>query len=66
MVEKTVEIVPLKQAADTDSRLWLQRLMAERIAAVEQLRLEWEALQGSPDVEQRLQRVCRVFKRPGR
>ena len=65
-MQKALQIVPRQQRADVDTKAWLQRPMAERMAAVELLRQQWEGMQGSPDAEPRLQKVCRVSERRGR
>jgi hypothetical protein len=46
-----------------DLAFWLSRPMAERIAAIEALRLPMYAPADSPDAEQRLQRIFRVARR---
>jgi hypothetical protein len=56
-MQKTIARTSLK-AACRDRAYWLTRSVEERIAAVEELRVQ--ALAGKPDAEQRLQRVCRV------
>jgi hypothetical protein len=64
-VEKTLTLQKTKHQAAADLAYWLSRPMAERIAAVEVLRLQ--AFAHTPnDAEQRLQRVCRVTQRQRR
>ena len=63
---RTVQRVPLKDQSASDLRYWLSRPMAERIAAVEALRLQAEPPAIPTDAQPRLQRVCRVAQRQGR
>jgi hypothetical protein len=72
-MQAVIRIVDVKDQAREDLRYWLSRPMAERVAAVEQLRLDHEAFlrgqckEGSAaDAEPRLQRVCRIVQRPRR
>ena len=66
-MQVTARITGLKSQAADDLAYWRARPMAERIAAVETLRRDHQAMQGEPaDVEPRLQRVCRVIQRPRR
>ena len=62
-MEKTLQIVPLRQRANADTVSWLQRPMAERMAAVEELRLARQGLQGTSEAEPRIEKVCQVVKR---
>ncbi|HEX7686373.1 MAG TPA: hypothetical protein VF453_01645 [Burkholderiaceae bacterium] len=55
-----VAIVTTLRAKSGDRAYWLSRPMAERIAAVEKLRRQHAG--GGSDVEQGLQRVCRVAR----
>jgi hypothetical protein len=59
-----VAVATTLHAKSNDRAYWLSRPMAERIAAVETLRRQNAA--GRPDVEQRLQKVCRVTQLHGR
>ncbi|MBK6713714.1 MAG: hypothetical protein IPG57_01055 [Burkholderiales bacterium] len=66
-MERTVTRVSLRGQGATDLAYWLSRPIAERIAAVEWLRQQVEAmLPEAADAEQRLQRVCRVARRTRR
>ena len=56
-MQKVILRTTLK-APDRDRAYWLSRPAEERFAAVEALRRQ--AAASDPDVEQRLQRVCRV------
>jgi hypothetical protein len=60
IMEKVISRYPLK-AQPRDTEYWLSRPVAERLAAVEQLRQNW--LVANPDAIQGLQRVCRIAKR---
>ena len=63
---RTAQRMPKRRQQATDLAFWLSRPMAERLAAVEALRLQRDAPAESPDAEPRLQRVCRVAQRQGR
>lgn len=52
------------EQAAADLAFWLSLPMAERIAAVETLRQQAFGDKVPSDAEQRLQRICRVAKRP--
>ncbi|MGN6528793.1 MAG: hypothetical protein ACTHL8_20560 [Burkholderiaceae bacterium] len=56
---KTAVVTSLR-AKPSDRAYWMSRPMAERIAAVETLRRQHAG--GNSDVEQGLQRVCRVAR----
>ena len=58
-----VRITRLKDRARDDLRYWLSRSVAERIAAVEQLRRDHWGESADTDAEPRLQRVCRLVQR---
>ncbi|MBC7993832.1 MAG: hypothetical protein H7Z15_11375 [Rhizobacter sp.] len=58
---RTIRRVSNRQRQAANLAYWLARPMAERIAAVEALRM-----QAFPDAEPRLQRVCRVVQRKPR
>jgi hypothetical protein len=62
-MERVIKAIKRKDEAAADLAYWLSRPMAERIAAVEVLRQQAFGTQADPDVEQRLQRVCRVAQR---
>jgi hypothetical protein len=59
-MEKVIARYPLKEQP-RDTEYWLSRPVAERLAAVEQLRQDMLATE--PDAIQGLQRICRVVKR---
>lgn len=70
-MQAVVRIIPIQDQAREDLKYWLSRPIAERIAAVEQLRQDHEALtramqKDTPDAEPRLQRVCRIVQRTRR
>jgi hypothetical protein len=69
-MERVATIVKRQQQAEHDLAYWLAQPMSARIAAVEVLRQQaWQqaAKDGNlPDVEPRLQRVCRIAPRQGR
>jgi hypothetical protein len=60
-MQPTVRITRLKDQARDDLRYWLSRPVAERLAAVEQLRRDHEGV--TTDAEPRLQRGCRLVQR---
>jgi hypothetical protein len=60
-MQPVVRITRLKDQARDDLRYWLSRPVAERLAAVEQLRRDHEGV--TADAEPRLQRVYRLVKR---
>ncbi len=60
-MQPAVRITSLKDQARDDLRYWLSRPVAERLAAVEQLRRDHEGVPA--DAEPRLQRVCRIVQR---
>ena len=62
-MERVVTKVHRSEEAAADLAYWLSRPMAERIAAVEELRQQAFVNQVPADAEQRLQRVCRVTQR---
>jgi hypothetical protein len=58
-LQRTVHIAPLHTApsqSSGDLHYWLAQPVQARLAAVEHLRRQF----GGPDVERRLQRVCRI------
>lgn len=63
---RTLTLTTAKRQATDDLAYWLARPAAERLAAVEQLRLQHEGLSEQPDAQPRLQRVCRVTQRAPR
>lgn len=65
-MRRIVKLVSKHQQPAADLAFWLSRPMAERMAAVEALRVHAMNPPGSFDVEPRLQRVCRVAERQGR
>jgi hypothetical protein len=62
-MDRVIKKVQREEEAAADLAYWLSRPMAERIAAVEVLRQQAFGAKAEPDVEQRLQRVCRVAQR---
>jgi hypothetical protein len=60
-MQPVVRITRLKDQARDDLRYWLSRPVAERLAAVEQLRRDHEGV--TADAEPRLQRIYRLVKR---
>jgi hypothetical protein len=60
-MQPVVRITRLKDQGRDDLRYWLSRPVAERIAAVEQLRRDHEGV--TADAEPRLQRVYRLVQR---
>ena len=65
-MERSVERVSMRRQQARDLAYWLSRPMAERIAAVEWLRLQASDAPECRDAEPRLQRVCRVAQRARR
>ncbi|MDG0832370.1 hypothetical protein [Roseateles saccharophilus] len=63
---RTLTITTAKRQTNEDLAYWRSRPAAERLAAVEQLRLQHEGLSEHPDAQPRLQRVCRVTQRTPR
>jgi hypothetical protein len=59
-IEKVVTKVHLKDQP-SDAEFWRTKSYAERIGAVEEIRLEYNRWK-YPDAEQRLQRVYRIVK----
>jgi hypothetical protein len=62
-IEKVVRIINMKDDRG-DLEYWLTKSPAERIDAVEILREQFVRFKG--DVQQGLQRVCRVIEQPRR
>ena len=58
-MEKVIARTAL-HAPSRDREYWMSRPPEERIAAVEELRQQWIAQH--PEVETRLQRVCRIVQ----
>ena len=58
-MEKVLKIVSLKKQL-SDYEYWLSRPVTERLDTIEILRKQYVEL--TKNVEQRLQRVCRVIK----
>lgn len=48
--------------AEGDAQFWLQMTPDARVALVDQIRREWQELNGQPD--ERLRRTARVFSTP--
>lgn len=66
-MDRIVSRIPKRQQQAADLAFWLSRPMAERIAAVEALRVQASTLPEPTDVvEPQLQRVCRIAQRKGR
>jgi hypothetical protein len=70
-MQAVVRIIPIQDQAREDLKYWLSRPIAERIAAVEQLRQDHDAFmratqKDTPDAEPRVQRVCRIVQRTRR
>ena len=65
-IVKRVQKRQKRQQQASDLAFWLPRPMAERIAAVETLRVQASTLLEPPHAEPRLQRVCRITQRQGR
>jgi hypothetical protein len=63
---RTLKITTRQRQAAEDLTYWRSRPAAERVAAVELLRLQHEGLAEHPDAQPRLQRVCRVAQRAPR
>jgi hypothetical protein len=63
-MERVVKVLPASQQPAADLAYWLSRPMAERIAAVEALRMQTP--EHAAHAEPRLQRVCRVAQRQRR
>ncbi len=63
---RVLKITDRKRQAAEDLAYWRSRPAAERLGAVEQLRLQHEGLAENPDAQPRLQRVCRVAQRTSR
>ena len=61
-MQPVVRITRMKDQAREDLHHWLSRSVQERIAAVEQLRLDHHG-ETTLDAEPRLQRVCRLVQR---
>jgi hypothetical protein len=57
-MERKVRIVRMNEAG-SDREYWLSRPVAERLLAIEMLRLQYMK---ATHAEQRLQRVCRVAR----
>ncbi len=58
-VEKVVQKFKIGEQP-SDFAYWQTRTPQERLSALEKIRREWHA--GSHDLEQGLQRVCRIVK----
>jgi hypothetical protein len=65
-MERVIHKMRRGGSAAADLAFWLSRPMSERIAAVEVLRQQTFGVRNSADVEQGLQRVCRIAQRPRR
>ena len=66
-MDRIVSRIPKRQQQAADLAFWLSRPMAERIAAVEALRLQASTPpEPTDDVEPQLQKVCRIAQRKGR
>ncbi|WP_158218205.1 hypothetical protein [Roseateles puraquae] len=63
---RTLTITTRQRQVQDDLAFWRSRPAAERVAAVETLRLQYEGLAEHPDAQPRLQRVCRVTQRTPR
>jgi hypothetical protein len=64
MLRKITAILPLhlqEGQVDPDILYWRTKTVQERLTALELLRQDY--IQGLPDAESRLQRVCRVTQR---
>ncbi|XHS79983.1 hypothetical protein ACFJGW_08370 [Burkholderiaceae bacterium UC74_6] len=66
MMRTLLKVVDVKRQAAEDLAFWRARPAAERLAAVEMLRLQHEGIAEQPDAQPRLQRVCRVAQRAPR
>lgn len=62
-MERVIKKIHRNDQAAADLAYWLSRPVAERLAAVEVLRLQAFAGLSTNHAEQRLQRVCRVAQR---
>jgi len=62
-MKRIVSKVRRQAQGAADLAYWLSRPMAERVAAVEVLRIQAESPSGQDHAEPRLQRVCRVSHR---
>jgi hypothetical protein len=65
-MNRTIQRIPRHQQQATDLAFWLARPMAERLAAVEALRLQATDVTESTDAQPRLQRICRITQRQRR
>lgn len=63
-VNRTLRRIHKRDQQSADLAYWLSKPMAERIAAVEELRLQ--AFGGVADAQSRLPRICRVAQRKRR
>ena len=65
-MDRIVSRIPKRQKQAADLAFWLSRPMAERIAAVEALRLQAVTPPEPTDSEVRMLRVCRIAPRKQR